>query len=169
MYTVYICTLCLRAHNSFVSITCRRGDNAYKQRVVLCVLCGDLVVSAVPSLRRVCTYTLLWVIVYGDIHRVYIAMYSMMYSVCLHYTLYSVRCTLYTIPRTLRVILNMLLVIDSLTAFGSSKYEYREYTTFMRSTLATAPSVYYILLRTHIRIHIRMRYRCRRVTIQPPA
>ena len=32
--------------------------------------------------------------------------------------------------RTLRVILNMLLVIDSLPAFGTSKYEYREYTTF---------------------------------------
>ena len=29
---------------------------------------------------------------------------------------------------TLRVILNMLLVIDSLPAFGTSKYEYREYT-----------------------------------------
>ena len=30
----------------------------------------------------------------------------------------------------LRVILNMLLVIDFLTAFGTSKYEYREYTHF---------------------------------------
>ena len=30
----------------------------------------------------------------------------------------------------LRVILNMLLVIDCLTVYGSSKYEYREYTTF---------------------------------------
>ena len=29
---------------------------------------------------------------------------------------------------TVRVILNMLLVIDSLPAFGTSKYEYREYT-----------------------------------------
>ena len=38
----------------------------------------------------------------------------------------SIACIVYT--RALRVILNMLLVIDSLPAFGTSKYEYREYT-----------------------------------------
>ena len=44
--------------------------------------------------------------------------------------LYTVQCTVYTctLRVILRVILNMLLVIDSLTVFGSPKYEYREYT-----------------------------------------
>ena len=54
---------------------------------------------------------------------IYIYIYTSSYAVYNNVYLYT------TYRRAVRVILNMLLVIDSLTAFGTSKYEYREYTT----------------------------------------